>query len=100
MDEARRIEIRGKFYPIRVTMGAMVRFKRETGCDVSELKDTDLERLLVFMWCCVVSACKADDVDFGMDFETFADCIDIPAMMKFSSSLEAKKKKVATVTKP
>lgn len=67
------VRIDGKEYPCRVTMGAMVRFKRKTGFDVSKLDPTDMEGLMAFIWCCVVSACRADSVEFDMDFEDFAD---------------------------
>lgn len=70
------IELNGKEYPFRITMGAMLRFKRECGKDVSELEQTDIEGLLKFMWCCVKSACSADEVEFGLTFEQFADRID------------------------
>ncbi len=57
-------------------MGAMVRYKRETGKDVSELKVEDVTSLLLFLWCCVCSASKADGVQFDMSFEDFADFLE------------------------
>lgn len=70
------LKVGGKEYPCRVTMGAMVRFKRETGRDVSTLSQTDISDLVLFMWCCVASASKADGVEFDMSFEDFADRLD------------------------
>ncbi len=67
------VRIEDKEYPCRVTMGAMVRFKRKMGFDVSKLDPGDMEGLMAFIWCCVVSACHADSVEFDMDFEDFAD---------------------------
>ncbi|WP_289756931.1 hypothetical protein [uncultured Duncaniella sp.] len=59
--------------PCRVTMGAMVRYKRQTGRDISSLDTSDIEGMVLFLWCCVVSACRADGVEFTMDFEEFGD---------------------------
>ena len=72
----KRIQINGKEYPVRMTMGALLRFKRETGKDVSEVKPTDVADMVILMWCCVASACKADGVDFSLSLEEFADSLD------------------------
>lgn len=63
----------GKELPCRMTMGAMLQFKRATGRDVSQMDTSDVEDLLMLMWCCISSACRADGVEFGMDFEAFCD---------------------------
>ena len=69
------ISVGGKAYPCRLTMGAMILFKRNMGYDVSQMKQGeqggDIEEMLMLMWCCVKCACKADEVEFEMDFETF-----------------------------
>lgn len=69
------IEIGGKKYPCRVTMGAMVRFKHESGKDVSKMDSKDMSELTLFIYCCVKSACNADGVPLDLDFETFADSL-------------------------
>ena len=71
--EKKTIKVKGKELPCRVTMGALLRFKHLTGMEVSELKDSDVEGVLMFVYCCVASACNADGVELGMDAETFAD---------------------------
>lgn len=63
----------GTEYPFRLTMGAMLRFKRQTGKEVGEIANGDLESIIALVWCCVVAACHADGVEFSVDFETFAD---------------------------
>ena len=68
-----KLTIGGKAYPCRVTMGAMTRFKHECGKDVSKMDQGDIGELVLFIYCCVKSACNADGVAFDMDFETFAD---------------------------
>ena len=72
---AAKIKIQGKEYPCRQTMGALLRYKRETGEDVSRLEGSDVSGMVVFLWCCVASACKADGVEFNLSLEEFADCI-------------------------
>lgn len=69
------INVGGRSLPMRVTMGAMLRFKRATGHDVKNLRSDDIEEVITFIWCCVVSACKADGLPDIPDLETFADAI-------------------------
>lgn len=77
------IKVYGKEYPCRVLMGAMLRFKRMTGYDVSKMSMTDLSDLITFLWCCVVGSCNADNVPFDMDLEKFADGIDLESLTGF-----------------
>mgnify|MGYP006873003041 FL=1 len=86
------ITINGNEYPCRITMGAMLRFKRETGRDVSEMGNGDVSDLLTLLWCCVASACAGDGVTFGMSLMDFADRIDPEAISGFYNDMEAEKK--------
>lgn len=70
------ITIEGKRYPCRQTMGAMLRFKRETGKEVTEITGSVTD-MLTFLYCCVESCCKTEGVEFGMTLEDFADRLDI-----------------------
>lgn len=92
-----KLNIAGKEYPCRVTMGAMVRFKNEAGKDVSELKQTDISELVLFIFCCVKSACHADQVDFEMDFEMFADSLEPDSVNSFYEDMAASQKKRRTL---
>ena len=47
-----KITLKGEEYPCDFVMGAFLMFKRETGKDVSQIKQDDLEELL--MLCGVV----------------------------------------------
>ena len=52
----KKIKIKGQEYPCRVTMGAMVRFKRESGKDIREVNQADVdlvlrEECLQCRWC-------------------------------------------------
>jgi len=82
-----KISIDGKDYPVRVTMGALLRYKHETGKDVGELRETDFEGLLTLLWCCLKSACAVDGVDFGLSLEGMADRLDTPTMQAAMQSL-------------
>ena len=55
-------------------MGAMLRFKRETGKEVTDVKG-EVSDMIVYLWCCVCSASKADGIDFNMPLMDFADNI-------------------------
>lgn len=69
------IVVNDKRYPCRQTMGAMLRYKRETGKEVTEISTTSPTDLVTYLWCCTVSACKHDGIDFDLDLIDFADSI-------------------------
>lgn len=87
-----KIEINGKQYPCRITMGAMLRFKQETDKDVSQMKPDDMGDLITLLWCCVASASKAEGVEFGMSLMDFADCLDPETMTGFYTTMEGEGK--------
>ena len=68
------IEIEGKKYPCRQTMGAMLRFKQETGKDVSEIGN-GFSDLCAYLYCCVASASKHDGIAFEYSLMDFADSL-------------------------
>ena len=70
-----KVIINGTSYPCRQTMGAMLRFNRETGKEVTDLKPDSITDLVTYLWCCITSACKHDGIDFDMTLMDFADCI-------------------------
>lgn len=95
----RKITIGGKSYPCRVTMGAMLRFKRATGKDVAKLDGENIEELMIFLHSCMASACKVDGVEFDMTMEDMADQMtpdDINEFYGAMSGGEDSKKKMTT----
>lgn len=88
----RTINVGGRELPCRVTMGAMLRFKRETGRDVSGMSSDDVSDLVTFMWCCVVSACRADGVEMDLTLDEFADRLDPSGISEFYEDSQASKK--------
>ena len=53
-----KIRIGGKEYPCQMTMGALLRFKKETGREVTEVKGDSISDMITLLWCCVASVCK------------------------------------------
>ena len=91
----KKIKINGKVYPCRMTMGASLRFKNETGRDLSEFKTLGLAEQVILLWCIVKSACSADGVEFTMELQEFADYLDPDALhlLEDGSADEGAKKK-------
>ena len=83
-----KITINGKEYPCRQTMGAMLRFKRETGREVTEMEG-GLSDLCTYLWCCIVSACAADGVEFAMTLIDFADALAPEDLQAWATTLGA-----------
>lgn len=79
----KKVKIEGKEYPCRITMGAMLRFRRETGHDVNRIESDNVAELIIFIWCCTASACNADGVEFGYSLDDFADRLDPTALNSF-----------------
>ncbi len=75
-------------YPFRMTMGAMVRFSRMTGRDVSEMKPNSISDLSALLYACVASACAADGVDFPYNYEQFCDLVDADRMSDMAASVQ------------
>lgn len=91
----KRIIINGTEYPVRMTMGALLRFKQQTGKDVSEVNSKDVSDMVILLWCAVASACAADKVLFELSLEEFADSLSPDALTLLDEEAgpdEAKKK--------
>lgn len=83
----KKIFYKGRELPCRMTMGAMVRFKRETGRDVAEITDGGIADMILLLWCCIKSACNADGEPFEESFEMFADSLDADILQEFIAGL-------------
>lgn len=82
------VTINGVAYPCRPTMGAMLRFKKETGKEITELSDS-LTELCAYLYCCVASACAADKIPFSMDLMEFADALSPEDLNAWAESVAA-----------
>lgn len=83
------VTINGKAYPCRPTMGAMLRFKKETGKEVTELQNGSFSDLCAYLYCCVASACAADKVPFKMSLMDFADALSPEDMTQWAEQVQA-----------
>ncbi len=81
----------GKEYPCRVTLGAMRRFKTETGKEADKIEG--VADMAVFMWCCCISACRADGIEFNYGIDDFCDRLDIGAAETFGKAITSSEKK-------
>ncbi|MBO4525000.1 MAG: hypothetical protein J5692_00200 [Bacteroidales bacterium] len=100
------VSFNGTTYPMVLTMGAILDFKRLTGKDVSEVKSDDMEGLVTLCYCCLASACRAKKQEFPYSLQDFFDnCTidDINAMneqiARQQAEEEAKKKPDPQVVK-
>lgn len=98
----KKIEIilNGKAYPCAPTMGAMVRYRDLRGQEVNQIGDS-LSEMCAYLYCCVVSACKREGVDFDKDFMDFADSVDADEITRWASAVnesqaQAQKKRAVT----
>lgn len=83
------VTIDGIAFPCRPTMGAMLRFKKETGKEITEIDPSSFTELCTYLWCCIVSASKKEGKDFNMDLMDFADSISPEDMQGWATSIMA-----------
>ena len=74
-------------------MGAMLRFKKETGKEVTEITSNSLTDLCAYdlcayLYCCVASASAADGVDFKMSLMEFADALNPEDMTAWATQMQ------------
>lgn len=83
-----QVTINGVDYPCRPTMGAMLRFKKETGKEITEITDKSFTDLCTYLYCCVASASAADGVNFSMSLLDFADALSPEAMTEWAAQMQ------------
>ena len=89
------VTVNGVAYPCRPTMGAMLRFKRETGKEVTGIQENSFTDLCTYLYCCVVSACAADKIEFGYSLIDFADALSPEDMAAWTEQLQGDAKEEA-----
>jgi hypothetical protein len=82
------VTINNVAFPCRPTMGAMLRFKKETGKEITEIKQDSFTDLCVYLYCCVASASAADGVPFSMSLMDFADALNPDDMSAWAASIQ------------
>lgn len=83
------ITVNGTDYPCRPTMGAMLRFKRETGREATEIDTASLSDVCTYLWCCTASASRADRLDFPYTLDDFADALPADAVVRWAEQVAA-----------
>jgi hypothetical protein len=70
-------------------MGAMLRFKQETGKEITQIDPSSFTELCTYLWCCIVSASKKEGKAFDLSLMDFADSIEPDDMQEWSDALNA-----------
>lgn len=90
-----QIKINGTSYPCRLTMGALLAYKRKTGQDFGaktegESNVMDIENLLLLLGYCLESTCRADSKKLpeGFSAENLGDYINMEDAQKLWSKSE------------
>lgn len=83
------ITINGKAYPCRQTMGAMLRFKEQTGKEITEMDASSFNEQVIFLWCCIKSACAREKIPFDLTLMEFADSVEPEDMQAWNKANEA-----------
>ena len=85
------VVVNGVAYPCHPTMGAMLRFKKETGKEITEIKADSLTDLCTYLYCCVASASASAGKAFGMSLLEFADSLAPEDMQAWAQSMNTGK---------
>ena len=81
------ISVNGEEFPCSPTMGAMLRFKQETGKEITEIDPSSFTELCTYLWCCVASAAKREGKKFNLSLMDFADAIMPEDMTAWGNSI-------------
>lgn len=83
------INVNGTVYPCSPTMGAMLRFKQQTGREITEIDPTSFSDLCTYLWCCVASAAKREGKPFDLSLMDFADSLEPEDMAAWNEAIAA-----------
>lgn len=83
------INVNGTAYPCSPTMGAMLRFKQQTGREITEIDPTSFSDLCTYLWCCVASAAKREGKPFDFSLMDFADSLEPEDMAAWNEAIAA-----------
>jgi hypothetical protein len=83
------IEIGGRKWPLRATIGAWKRFEETTGKRVADMQENEND---VTMFCTlafhfVVAGCKANGTEFRMSLDDFLDSIELHQMQDIANAI-------------
>ena len=69
-------------------MGALLRFRQETGREITEINPSSFSDLCTYLWCCVASAAKREGLQFDMSLMDFADSLTPEDMTQWSEAIK------------
>lgn len=92
-----KIKVNGRELPAYETLGAAVRFKDETGRDLSKIDITSISDIAVLIWARVAGACSRERIEFDMTFREFADAVDMTSLSEWTQAIQ---QEVAGETEP
>lgn len=81
------ITINGTAYPCSPTMGAMLRFKEQTGREITQIDPSSLSDLCAYLWCCVASCAKREGKPFDLSLMDFADSLTPDDMAEWNAAI-------------
>lgn len=68
-------------------MGAMLRFRQQTGRELTTLQADSITDVCTYLYCCVASAAKRDGIEFTMSLMDFADAITPEDMLAWQQAV-------------
>ena len=77
----------GREYPCYATMGAAVQFRQETGRDIEDMHGTS--DFAIYIYCCAVSACRREHIDFKLSLQEFCDAVLIDDLNRLNTAMSA-----------
>lgn len=93
------INIDGKEYPARETIGALKRFKDLTGKEATTIKPDSPTDLAIYLYCCVASASHHDKVEFDISLDDFLDSLTTEVIEAWTNSMTEEGEKQGKKTK-
>ena len=68
-------------------MGAMLRFRQQTGRELTALQADSITDVCTYLYCCVASAAKREGIEFTMSLMDFADAITPEDMLAWQQAV-------------
>lgn len=81
------INVNGEAYPCTPLPGAMLRFKEQTGREVTEMDQNSFTDLCTYLYCCVAAASNREHKPFDMTLMDFADNLALEDLQAWSKAM-------------
>lgn len=66
----------------------MIRFKDLSGKEITEIETNAISDLIKFLWCCTVSACAREKLEFPLSMMEFADALDQQQLLAWQAAMQ------------